>query len=151
MLMNLLLGLPLIALNLILQSLLLVEVYRYYVRHEYLVNNPSLISSMIVINGVLMILIMGNLGQVALWALLFEFVGEFTDFESAFYHSAVNFATLGYGDVVMSDEYKLLGAIEAINGVLMIGVSTAVLMTTFQDALTQTAQARKDSGLPPLG
>ena len=63
-------------------------------------------------------------------------------------NSAVNFATLGYGDIVMSVEYRLLGPLEAINGVLMIGVSTAALMTPFQDAMHKTIQARraKDGG-----
>lgn len=65
---------------------------------------------------------------------------------SFFYHSAVNFATLGYGDIVMSGNHKLLGPIEAINGVLMIGVSTAVLMTVFQDALKKTIKARQRQG-----
>jgi hypothetical protein len=43
------------------------------------------------------------------------------------YHSAVNFATLDYGDVVMSDQHKLLGPLEAVNGAIMFGVSTAVM------------------------
>jgi hypothetical protein len=81
--------------------------------------------------------------QVAIWALVFMFVGEFAQFNEAFYHSAVNFATLGYGDLVMSAEHKLLGPIEAINGGLMIGISTAALMTTFQDAVRKTLAARK--------
>jgi len=58
---------------------------------------------------------------------VFMNLGEFTDFATAFYHSTVNFATLGYGDLVMSEKRRLLGALEAVNGVLMIGLSTSVL------------------------
>lgn len=134
MLTNFLLGLPVVVLCLLLQTLVLVYALRYYIRHEYLINNPSLWSSLIVVNGVMLLLLVGNLGQIAIWALMFQLLGEFEEFGTAFYHSAVNFGSLGYGDIVMSDEHKLLGAIEAINGVLMIGVSTAALMTTFQDA-----------------
>ena len=130
---NFLLGLPVVVMCLLLQTIVLVYVIRYYVRHEYLINNPSLWSSLIVINGVMLLLIMGNLGQIAIWAFMFQLLGEFEDFGTAFYHSAVNFGSLGYGDIVMSDKHKLLGALEAINGVLMIGVSTAALMTAFQD------------------
>ena len=54
----------------------------------------------------------------------------------------MNFATLGYGDIVMSPEHQLLGPLEAINGVLMIGVSSAALMSAFQDSLRQTRHAR---------
>jgi hypothetical protein len=134
MLTNLLLGLPVIVMCLLLQTLMLVYAIRYYVSHKYLVNNPSLWSSLIVINGVMLLLLIGNLGQIAIWALMFQLLGEFEEFATAFYHSAVNFGSLGYGDIVMSDEHRLLGAIEAINGVLMIGVSTAALMTTFSSA-----------------
>ena len=47
----------------------------------------------------------------------------------------MNFATLGYGDIVMTERNRLLGPIEAINGVLMVGVSTAALLATFQHAI----------------
>ena len=76
---------------------------------------------------VTMLLVAGNLAQGALWAGLFMFVGEFERFADAFYHSLVNFATLGYGDIVMSNNWRLLGPLQAINGVLMIGVSTATI------------------------
>lgn len=134
MLTNLLLGLPVVALCLLLQSIMIVYAMRYYVGHKYLVDNPSLWSSLLVVNGVMFLLLIGNLGQIAVWGLLFQFLGEFQEFDTAFYHSAVNFGSLGYGDIVMSEEHRLLGAIEAINGVLMIGISTAALMTTFQSA-----------------
>jgi hypothetical protein len=102
----------------------------------------SLWSSLLVINGVMLLLVIGNLGQIAIWALLFRLLGEFQQFDDAFYHSAVNFGSLGYGDIVMSDQHKLLGALEAINGVLMIGVSTAALMSTFQGATKKFIAAR---------
>ena len=143
MLMNLLLGLPTMVLCLLLQALLLVLVIRYYARNEYLVSNPSFWSSLAVIKGVMLLLVIGNLCQVAIWALLFLVLGEFQEFSEAFYHSAVNFSTLGYGDFVMSAEHKLLGPLEAVNGVLMIGVSTAALMAAFQDSMRKTIQAQK--------
>ena len=52
-------------------------------------------------------------------------------------------ATLGYGDFVMSDEHKLLAPLESVNGILMIGVSTAILMSGFQDAIRKTLEARR--------
>ena len=134
MLTNFLLGLPTMVLCLMLQTGLLVIVIRYYLKRQNNVNMASLWPSLLVINGVMLLLVVGNLGQIAIWALLFRLLGEFQQFDDAFYHSAVNFGSLGYGDIVMSEQHKLLGALEAINGVLMIGVSTAALMSTFQDA-----------------
>jgi hypothetical protein len=68
-----------------------------------------------------------HLFEIAVWALLFMICGEFKDFGAAYYHSAVNYSTLGYGDVIMSSSWKLLGPLEAADGSLMFGVSTAMI------------------------
>ena len=82
-----------------------------------------------VISIVLVMLFAGHLVQAAIWAMLFMYVGEFSDFMTAFYHSTVNFASLGYGDIVMSEEWRLLGALEASNGVLMFGLSAGTMLS----------------------
>ena len=46
------------------------------------------------------------------------------DAQSAFYFSAVTYTTTGYGDLVLPPEWRLLGAIEALTGILMCGWST---------------------------
>ncbi|MDJ0904061.1 MAG: ion channel, partial [Xenococcus sp. MO_188.B8] len=61
----------------------------------------------------LLFLLINSLLQIAVWAASFFFVAEFSDFRDAFYHSAVNFATLGYGDIVMKSPWRILGAMEA--------------------------------------
>jgi hypothetical protein len=45
--------------------------------------------------------------EVAIWAVLFMICGEFQDFGAAYYHSAVNYSTLGYGDLIMSPSWKI--------------------------------------------
>lgn len=87
--------------------------------------------------------LMGHLTEMALWALVFELCGEFSNFAAAFYHSGVNFTTLGYGDVVMSARWKLLGPLEASDGMLMFGVSTALIFAIIQ-LLIQTRFGRSD-------
>lgn len=76
---------------------------------------------------VLLVLFAGHLAQIAVWALLFVRVGEFDRYATAYYHSTVNFATLGYGDIVMSERWRLLGALQAASGILMFGLSTSTL------------------------
>src|SRR5210317_597377 len=49
------------------------------------------------IGVILLILFFGHLVQAAIWAALFMYIGEFQDFLTAFYHSCVNFSSLGYG------------------------------------------------------
>ena len=68
-----------------------------------------------------------HLIEIALWAVLFVICGEFQEFGIAYYHSAVNYTTLGYGDLIMSPSWKLLGPVEAADGTLMFGVSTAII------------------------
>lgn len=133
MLANLLIGLPTMMVCLLLQSSLLVYVLRYYARREHLIQSPTFGTSLIVVNSVMLMLIIGNIAQVIIWAILFMVLGEFSDFRTAVYHSAVNFSTLGYGDIVMSDEHRFLGPLQSINGVIMIGVSTSALMAVIQD------------------
>ena len=81
-----------------------------------------------VISMVLLLLFTGHMVQMTIWAMLFVYLGEFNDFLTAFYHSTVNFASLGYGDIVMSERWRLLGALEASNGVLMFGLSAGTLL-----------------------
>jgi hypothetical protein len=150
MLINLLLGLPTMLVSLFLQLLLLLLAVRYYRNHVHEVESPSLWSSLVVSAGVMLLLVIGNLMQIAFWSGLFVYLKEFDTFDTAFYHSMVNFASLGYGDIVMSEKHRLLGALEAINGVLMIGVSTATMMAFFQDVMRKTLSARQqDAGQNP--
>jgi hypothetical protein len=87
----------------------------------------------------------GSLIQVGLWGLLFVWLGEFSEYYEAVYHSAVNFASLGYGDIVMSKTWKLLGPLEAINGVLMLGMCSAALMAILQHLIKTQMQAGKSA------
>jgi Ion channel len=73
-----------------------------------------------------------HLIEIALWAGLFVLCGEFKSPALAYYHSAVNYTTLGYGDVIMTPAWKLLGPFEAADGALMFGVSTAMIFTVAQ-------------------
>jgi hypothetical protein len=79
--------------------------------------------------ALIVILLAGHFGQMALWAGAFMAAGEFQTFAVAFYHSAVNYTTLGYGDLVMSEPWRLLGPQEAVSGTLAFGWSTAAIVT----------------------
>ena len=70
-------------------------------------------------------------------------LGEFDDFHTALYHSGVNFVTLGYGDIVMSERWRLLGPLEGANGILMFGVSTAVMTAAIFDLLKRSSAAKE--------
>src|SRR5215469_8211778 len=73
-----------------------------------------------------------HLIEIAFWAVLLLLCGEFQEFGTAYYHSAVNYTTLGYGDLVLTTSWRLLGPLEAANGVLMFGVSAAMVFAVIQ-------------------
>jgi voltage-gated potassium channel Kch len=66
--------------------------------------------------------------EVWFWALVYLIIGAFPDFEHALYFSTVAFSTVGFGDIIPVQEWRLLGALEAVCGFLMIGWSTAYLI-----------------------
>jgi hypothetical protein len=68
-----------------------------------------------------------HLVEIALWAVALLLCGEVATFEKALYVSAENYTALGYGDVVLSAQWRLLGPLEAVNGLLLVGLSTAVM------------------------
>jgi Ion channel len=80
-----------------------------------------------IVAGTTLLALVAHLVEVAAWAIVFELCGEFPDFAAAFYHSAENYTTLGYGDMVMSTSWRLLGPLEAADGTLMFGVSTGMI------------------------
>src|SRR2546425_11309050 len=63
-----------------------------------------------------------HLVAIALWAVLFMICGEFSEFGTAFDHSAVNYTTLGYGNVVMAPDWGLLGPPGGAVGGLLLRV-----------------------------
>jgi len=73
-----------------------------------------------------------HLVDITVWGMLFIACGEFQEFGTAYYHSAVNYTTLGYGDLIMTPTWRLMGPLEAADGMLMFGVSTAIIFAVIQ-------------------
>ena len=65
-----------------------------------------------------------HLLEIGSWAVVYVWDEAMPDLSSALYFSAVTYTTTGYGDLVLSKEWRLVGAIEALTGILMCGWST---------------------------
>ena len=71
------------------------------------------------------LLIVIHMFEIAVWALFFWWEKCLPNVESAFYFSGVTYATLGYGDLLLPQEWRLFGPLEALTGNLMVGLSIA--------------------------
>jgi voltage-gated potassium channel Kch len=67
--------------------------------------------------------------EIWLYGVLYYLAGALPDFESALYFSTTSFTTIGYGDVVLDQRWRLVGAVEGANGLLLFGWSTAFLIS----------------------
>ena len=83
--------------------------------------------SLAAITLVTLITAAAHLIQIALWAVVFLLCGQVSTFDTAFYFSVQNYTALGYGDIQPSERWRLLGPLEAMEGLLFFGLSTAVL------------------------
>lgn len=130
MLLVLVTGMPVILLNMLLQSWVSIGCIRFYIKRFH--HREGLMAGVLALFGIITIVLMGNLLQIMLWGMLFLWLGEFSTLKEAVYHSGVNFATLGYGDIVMSEKWKMFGVLEAVNGAMMIGLSGASMLAVLQ-------------------
>lgn len=64
-----------------------------------------------------------------LYAALYMVLGVFTDMEEALYFSISTFTTVGFGELVIEGRWRILGALESFNGFLLIGWSTAFMVS----------------------
>jgi len=138
MLVALLVGTLTIFVNMLVQVFTVVVLIRFFAnRRKNKVELRGLFEDTWMLAFCLVVLFAGNIFQFTLWASLFMYLGEFQDFATAFYHSTVNFASLGYGDIVMSEQWRLLGALEAANGVLMFGLTAGTMFSIMQNMVRQ--------------
>jgi hypothetical protein len=89
-----------------------------------------------------LILMASHFVQIILWAIPLLYVHELRMYGRAFYFSMQNYTTLGLGDVIIADDWRILGPMEAATGVLMFGLSTAIMFQLRAD-VAQTRAASK--------
>lgn len=88
------------------------------------------------------LLLVIHVSEIAVWALFFWWEKCLPDMESSFYFSGVTYATIGYGDIVLPEEWRLFGPIEGLTGILMCGLSTAFFFIIVSKSVLQRADER---------
>jgi hypothetical protein len=79
-----------------------------------------------------------------LWAGFYVWIEALPGFDDALYFSLVTFTTLGYGDVTLNEQWRMLGAFQAANGILMFGWTTAPLVAVSHRVIAQRGSAAED-------
>jgi|SRR5215813_3449080 len=133
----------------------LVILFEWLVRHRAAIESRGWMVryTRILITAFFVIIIL-HLAETAIWALFFSYRQLFDNFETSLYFSITSYTTVGYGDVVLPQRWRLLGGIEGISGVLLCGLSTAfvfaVVNAVYQIRLEQQRAAQEASEVEPI-
>ena len=96
----------------------------------------SLARKVAVVATLVIVLLGASLLEAWFWSLAYLSLGAIDSAEKALYFSIVTFTTLGYGDVVLDEAWRLLGALQAAVGIIVFGWSTALVFAAIQRAIT---------------
>lgn len=126
---QLLLGSVLLGLCLLLHVLCLVGAATLLARFGYRLRDlPAGVHSSLLIIGALAALVAAHTIEVWIWAFSLVLLGAVANVTTAVYYALVTYTTVGYGDVILAPEYRVLGAMAAVAGLLAFGMSTAYLV-----------------------
>lgn len=85
-----------------------------------------------------------HLIEITVWALFYFWAEGMPDLHSSFYFSGVTYTTTGYGDLVLPKEWRLVGAVEALTGILMCGWSTGFFFAVVSRMHQQQAKQEQN-------
>jgi len=88
------------------------------------------------------VLILLHLIETGIWGIFYYWRGLFPDFETSLYFSLGSYTTIGYGDVVLPQRWRMLGGIEGLSGVLLCGLSAAFVFALVNSAFQFRVQQR---------
>ena len=146
MLLNIIVGLFVVGITVVIQGYGTMFWIFQYDKRKPRINHKTFIKKgtrLLISTSVFLIFI--HLVQAALWAILYLVlpdITEFQSFEKSLYFSLVTFTTLGYGEITIGSANRILAGLEAINGITLIGWSTAFMFAIFQDLIKDGIKKR---------
>jgi voltage-gated potassium channel Kch len=84
------------------------------------------------VGGVVLLMFFVSVIEVLVWSVTYLWLDALEGFEEATYFSMVTFTTLGYGEIVLDEQWRLLASFEAANGIIMFGWTTAIVLAVVQ-------------------
>ncbi|MEL6689468.1 MAG: ion channel [Pseudomonadota bacterium] len=82
-----------------------------------------------------LVILAAHLLQIGIWTLVFVPWGGFNGIEETLYFAIASYTTLGFGDVLIAPEARILGALPAVSGLISFGISTAFLFGALAELL----------------
>ena len=83
--------------------------------------------------------------EISVWGLFYFWQGCVPDTESAIYFSGATYATVGYGDLVLPEAWRMLAPLEAMTGILMCGLSTGLFFAVVHRLITDLGKEKLSS------
>jgi len=145
MLLNIIIGLIVIGLTVIIQGYGTMLWLSKYIKERSRLNEGAFSrrqgTKLLISTAIFLIFL--HLIQAVIWALVYMFlpgITEFETFEKSFYFSLVTFTTLGYGEITIASANRILAGLEAINGITLIGWSTAFMFAIFRELMKKSVK-----------
>jgi len=95
---------------------------------NWLISGNLVFKLMFSLTGIVLWILAALSIAIWIWAGVFMLLGQFQSFETALYFSVVSFTTLGFGDVVIGEDWRLLSGFIAANGLILFSLNTAFLI-----------------------
>jgi hypothetical protein len=96
-------------------------------RYRSEMNKHSRLTRILRVSGIVLLMFFVSVVEVLIWAITYLALNAIKGLEQALYFSMVTFTTLGYGDVVLTEQWRLLSSFEAANGIIMFGWTIAIV------------------------
>ena len=92
-----------------------------------------------VMTATVSVLMVAHASEVIVWSMAYAIVDAAPAGADLVYFAFVNYTTLGYGDVIPVQRWRLLGPMTAMNGVLLFGWSTAVIFEVLRRTMRHSS------------
>ena len=142
MLLRLIQGIALLGLTVAIHTAVLGAMFVRFQRHIQFHLPIGFIANSWLLTRIAAITVLAHLVEICIWAGFYYWKEALPDFETSLYFSAVTYATIGYGDIVLSQAWRMHAAMEGLTGILMCGWSGA-----FFFAVVNRLQAHKQAEL----
>ena len=147
MILNILIGLVVIGITIIIQAYG-TKFWIHHLKNKY-VNKPIVSFDQRTVRLLVytaLFLLSLNFLEAIIWGFTYYLlpgITEFEDLEKAIYFSLVTFTTLGYGEITISSTNRILSGFEAMNGVLLLGWTTAMMFSVLQYVMKETLKSKE--------